>query len=382
MEKSIALDSPKGNTRVKTYMTRKEYLKEQKERNGRGLLGVFPARYPKEILWALNVVPVEIWDPPLKISASHAHLPPNTCSIVKHGLELVLQGKGQALDGYLFPHTCDALQNVASLIGHLLSKDKPCYFFYHPREPHHRSSRDYYLVQLKSLAAAMESQFGTLNHDELQVRVEQGRHISKLIRELYDLRAGGGLRANNVEFYRMIRRGEYLFPDDYIKDLEDFLAERRGETGPEQPAIILSGVIPNPTGILGLLDERMIRVSHDDFINGSRRLLALPPWQQLKDPFEQLTANYFALPPCSTKAAPVASRRDYILRIARDTGAQGIIFYVLKYCENEWFDIPILVADLERRGLPCLVLETEISRQFPAQLGIRIEAFFERVGIQ
>jgi benzoyl-CoA reductase/2-hydroxyglutaryl-CoA dehydratase subunit BcrC/BadD/HgdB len=362
-------------------MTRKEYLAEQKEGKGRGLLGVFPAQYPKEVLWALNVLPVEIWDPPLKISASHAHLPPNTCSIVKHGLELVLQGQGEILDGYLFPHTCDALQNVASLIGHLLSRDKPCYFLYHPREPHRRSSRAYYLAQLKSLVAAMERQFGTLKLDELQARVEQGRHISKLIRDVYDLRARGALRANNVEFYRTIRRGEYLFPDDYILELEGFLSERRGDRDPEQPAIVLSGVVPNPRGILDLLDERKIRVSHDDFINGSRRLLMADPPQDLKDPFEQLTARYFSLPPCSTKAAPAASRRDYLLRLAQETDAQGIIFYVLKYCENEWFDVPILVAELQKRGLPCLVVESEISQQFPAQLGTRVEAFIERVGI-
>ena len=373
---------PKGLKDPKSTMTRKKYVTGQKEGKGRGLLGVFPAQYPKEILWALNVLPVEIWDPPLKISASHAHLPPNTCSIVKHGLELVLQGQGEILDGYLFPHTCDTLQNVASLIGHFLSGDKPCYFFYHPREPHQRSSHAYYLAQLQTLVAAMESQFGTLKRDELKERVAQGRRISKLIHDLYDLRAGGALRANNVEFYRLIRRGEYLFPDDYIPELEGFLSERREAGGAEQPAIILSGVVPNPTGILDLLDERKIRVAHDDFINGSRRLLLTDPTQDLKDPFEQLTVKYFSLPPCSTKAASVATRRDYLLRIAQNTDAQGIILYIPKYCENEWFDVPILVTELQKHGLPCLVLESEISQRLPAQSGTRVEAFIESIGLQ
>jgi benzoyl-CoA reductase/2-hydroxyglutaryl-CoA dehydratase subunit BcrC/BadD/HgdB len=363
-------------------MTRKEYLTEQKEKNGRGLLGVFPARYPRELLWALNVLPVEIWDPPLTVSNSHAHLPPNTCSVVKHGLELVLRGQGEILDGYLFPHTCDALQNVASLIGHLLSPEKPSYFFYHPREPHRSSSRMYYLNQLKSLTASLERQFGTLKLDVLRARVEQGRRISQLIRELYDLRAQGALRADNVQFYQMIRQGEYLFVDDYIRELESFLSERRGGRGPELPAIIVSGVIPNPAGILRFLDERRIRVSHDDFINGSRRFLVDDLPQDLEDPFEYLTAQYFSLPPCSTKAAPVASRRDYLLRLARGANAQGIIFYILKYCENEWFDIPILVAELERLGVPCLVLESEFSPQFPAQSSTRVEAFLESIGVQ
>ena len=93
-------------------MTRREYLEEQKEK-GRRLIGVFPAHYPKEILWAFNCVPAEIWDPPLEVSGANAHLQPYICSVVKLGLELILQGKGDLLDGFLFPHTCDSIQNLS-----------------------------------------------------------------------------------------------------------------------------------------------------------------------------------------------------------------------------------------------------------------------------
>jgi len=74
-------------------MTRKEYLIRQKEEKGRKLFGIFPAHYPKEILWAMNVLPVEIWDPPLEVSHANAHLQPYICSVVKLGLELILQVK-------------------------------------------------------------------------------------------------------------------------------------------------------------------------------------------------------------------------------------------------------------------------------------------------
>jgi benzoyl-CoA reductase/2-hydroxyglutaryl-CoA dehydratase subunit BcrC/BadD/HgdB len=51
-----------NNLTQKELMTRKEYLMEQKEEKGRKLFGIFPAYYPKEILWAMNALPVEIWD--------------------------------------------------------------------------------------------------------------------------------------------------------------------------------------------------------------------------------------------------------------------------------------------------------------------------------
>jgi len=67
-------------------MTRKEYLMRQKEEKGRKLFGIFPAYYPKEILWAMNVLPVEVWDPPLEVNHANAHLQPYICSVVKLGL--------------------------------------------------------------------------------------------------------------------------------------------------------------------------------------------------------------------------------------------------------------------------------------------------------
>ena len=115
-------------------MTRKEYLIQQKKA-GRHVFGVFPAQYPREILWAMNAVPVEIWDPPLEITSANAHLQPYICSVVKLGLELILQGKCDDLDGFLFPHTCDSIQNLASIVNDYLGLEKPCYFFIPPRRP-------------------------------------------------------------------------------------------------------------------------------------------------------------------------------------------------------------------------------------------------------
>ncbi len=369
----------KGHLAVQETMTRREYIIKQKEGKGRRVFGVFPAQYPREILWAMNVVPVEIWDPPLELSYANAHLQPNICSVVKLGLELIMQGKCDGLDGFLFPHTCDSIQNLASIIHDCLGLKKPCYFFYHPREPYRGSSRIYYLGQLKSLVAALESQLGPLDLDELKRRIQQGQHISMLLQKLYDQRAKGKLAASNWDFYRMIRQGEYLFPDDFIPELEAFLARSEEEAKEGHPSVILSGIMPNPLGILTFLDNLGVVVAYDDFMIGSRRLL-IPP-SDLIDPFEQLTDCYFRMPPCPTKTSPIGKRRDYLLRMIEATDARGVIFYIVKFCEPEWFDIPNLVDELRKREIPALVLETELNQGFSGQVTNRLEAFMETIGL-
>ncbi|MGD8982995.1 MAG: 2-hydroxyacyl-CoA dehydratase family protein [Desulfobacteraceae bacterium] len=356
--------------------SRKEYLQVQKKSHGRYLFGVFPAQYPREILWALDALPVEIWDPPLEVSHANAHLQPYICSVVKQGLELILQGKCDDLDGFLFPHTCDSIQNLASIVNDYLGMDKPCYFFYHPKAPYQASSRQYYIEQLRTLVSRLEKQLGPIEPAQLEHRVGQGQKMAALIRELFNLRANGRLRASNAHFYQAIRYTEYLHPDDLIPLLEGFLADSKGQAG-GGPAVILSGVLPNPPEILTLLDDLGVRVADDDLISCSRRLL-MPP-SQADDPFEALAEGYFGMPPCTTKDSSVSERLDYLLEKIDRTGAKGVIFYVVKFCEPELFDIPQLVEELKKRDVVTLIIDTELHQGLSGQLKTRVEALVEMI---
>ncbi len=356
-------------------MARRDYLEQQRAK-GRRLIGVFPAHYPREILWAFNCLPVEIWDPPIEISGANAHLQPYICSVVKLGLELILQGKGDILDGFLFPHTCDSIQNMASIVYDYLGVDKPCYFFYHPKAPYRPSSRRYYLEQLKSLVSRLERDLGPINTTELKQRVTQGYELASLLRGIYDARRHGALSASNAEFYRMVRQGEYLHPDDFIPLLKDFLKAFKGGD-PKGPGVILSGVVPNPSEILTLLDELGIRVVDDDLLCCGRRIPLNITMAQ--DPFEALADSYFAMPPCTTKDSPLESRIDSLIEKIAASQARGVIFYLVKFCEPEWFDVPRVAEAVKRAGTAVLTVDVDLNRGLSGQLTTRIEAFVEMI---
>jgi benzoyl-CoA reductase/2-hydroxyglutaryl-CoA dehydratase subunit BcrC/BadD/HgdB len=354
--------------------SRREYIREQKERHDRHVLGVFPAQYPKEILWAWNILPVEIWDPPVETTQANAHLQPYICSIVRSGLELVLQGKCADLDGFLFPHTCDSVQNLASIVNDYLGIDKACYFFYHPKAPYRASSRAYYLEQLRDFASLLERRWGPVERDALEKRLTQGQEVASLVKEAYDLRAAGTLRATNDDFYGVIRQGEFLHPDDFVPLLRGFLDTSRGVAQPG-PTVILSGVIPNPPELLRLLDELGVAVGEDDLLNCSRRLLI--PSVAAVDPFEALADSYFLMPPCTTRNASIQERIEHLLDKVERSGAAGVIFWMIKFCEPELFDLPQLVEALKRKSVATLVLDAELHQGLSGQMRTRIEAFAE-----
>ena len=360
-------------------MNRLEYLLNQKQSHGRRIFGVFPAQYPKEILWAHNILPAEIWDPPPADEAARIHLQPYICSVVHRGLELLLSGKADFLDGLLFPHTCDSIQNTASMVNDYLDLNIPCRFFQHPKAPYRDSSRKYYLAQLKNLDSVLTQEFGPPPKGELEKRVEQGRVISDLLREIYGLRETGQLGLSNLDFYEHVRRGEYMWPDDYLLELESLLAGKQEVGEPGRTGLVLSGVLPGPAGLLELLDHLGVEIVGDDLLSCSRRFLSQPRYR-INHPLPSLAQDYFSLPPCTTKGSPLSERLDYLTDLVRAGRARGIIFNVVKFCEPELFDLPNLRAGLRERKIDSLVVETEVREPLSGALATRVEAFLEMLG--
>jgi benzoyl-CoA reductase/2-hydroxyglutaryl-CoA dehydratase subunit BcrC/BadD/HgdB len=353
--------------------TRREHLRSQKDQ-GRRVVGVFPAQYPRELLWAHNALPVEIWDPPLTSRAADAHLQPYICSVVGRGLELLLQGKAAEVDGFLFPHTCDSIQNLASVVHDYIGLDKPCWFFYHPKEPHRASAHEYYLRQLELLDQALARELGPRAEGALEQAVEWGRRICGLMGRLYAANAAGELDLDAAGFCRLVRRAEWLWPEALIPELEAALARRR-QRPDGRTAVVLSGVLPNPPEILRVVEEAGFRLGFDDLLAMSRRWLTdYPP---AGDPWEALAGAYFGLPPCSSKDSPLDRRLAWLADIAGRCQARGVIFYLVKFCETELFDVPILTQELKRRGLAAISLDTEINQGLSGQITTRVEAFLE-----
>jgi len=54
-----------------------------------------------------------------------------------------------------------------------------------------------------------------------------------------------------------------------------------------------------------------------------------------------------------------------------------VVFYDVKFCEPEQFDLPQLRAGLQSSGLPSISLEVDLSGGLSHQVVTRLEAFVE-----
>ncbi len=349
---------------------RKAVIQDIKSRGGM-VAAVLPIHYPRALLRAFNIFPVEVWGPPrVDVSLGGSQLQSYVCAIVQNALSFIKMGALEIADLILIPHTCDSLQGLTSLLIDMVKPPSPVFPLYLPRG---RREEDVIFLaeELQSLYAGLAELTGRRPTDaELLAAIAREELCDQLSGRLYEQRQTLGL--GNLDFYRLLRSREYLPAEEFAALAESALAVEAAPL-PGTP-LLLSGILPEPMMVLDLIEEMKGLVVADDFAGCGRRLYrpGLSP-----EPFRRLAESLVAAPPDPTRGNAIGDRVQFLVEMAAKTYARGVIFYEVKFCEPELFDLPELRAALKERGLVSLHIEVDINNPLPQQTATRIGAFLE-----
>jgi benzoyl-CoA reductase/2-hydroxyglutaryl-CoA dehydratase subunit BcrC/BadD/HgdB len=360
------------------HVTREAYIRRQRSEHGRKAVAVLPVHYPKELLTALDLLAVELWGPPGAPRGDAAgRIQTYVCAVVRNALGFLASGGADAVDAVLFPHTCDSIQQLATLASDFGGWGKPALTFLHPKDPGRPSARTFAAAELRALAGRLEAVAGrSLAPDRLAAAIRLHRQIDGHRAALLDGRAS--LPLDDRALYGLLRRGEWLWPEEHLAELR--VARERLGSGPP-PArvpVLLTGYVPEPADILETLNVAGAFVAADDYASVGRRLVREED-APVGDPWEALLARYLSAPPCPTRAADQGARMRHLEGLLERSGARGVVVHVVKFCEPELFDVPAIRRTFAARGVPVLVLEGELERQLSGQAITRIEAFAEMI---
>ncbi len=357
-------------------LTRTEYIQRQRELHGRRTVAVLPVHHPKQLLTALDVLSVELWGPPGPPRGDAAgRLQPYVCAVARNALAFLAAAGADAVDAVLFPHTCDSIQGLATLVTDLGGWSKPALTFLHPKGLERPGVRAFLEAELRALACALEALAGRrLEPARLAAAVRLHDEIDAARAELLDGRAR--LDLSDPELYALLRRGEWLWPEDHLAELRAARAALRPAPVQTGVPILVSGYVPEPAAILEVLRDAGAYVAADDYAAVGRRVVRAPAFEG-GDPWAALVERHLAAPPCPTRAAEQGARIRHLEALRERSGARGVLLHLVKFCEPELFDVPAIRAAFARRGVPVLVVEGELEAALPAQVVTRVEAFVE-----
>ena len=367
---------------------RSEIIREHKQRGGR-IAAVTPIHYPRALLRTFDILPVEVWGPP-QVDASYgaAHLQPYVCSIVRNALAFQQMGSLDVADVIVVPHACDSLQGLGSLLIDFIRPKQPVIPLYLSRG-RRASDIEFLANELRSVYRQLEQITGrSPSNTELMDSVQREEAGDELLAQLHQRRRY--LPLTDAQLYRLIRTREYVPAESFARLALTTLAQAspppsaplprhaagEGESRRGIP-IILSGIVPEPMSLFESIAEMGGLVVADDFACCGRRLY---PRGTSDDPFQRMAESILGAPPDSTRGHSIQERLDHLVRLVKTAEAKGLVFYNVKFCEPELFDLPILRKELQEAGIPTATIEVDIGDPLSHQTLTRLEAFLEMIG--
>lgn len=352
---------------------RKEIIK--KIRNEKKLIAaVFPVHYPRELLRAFDIHPVEVWGPPKSnVSLSGKHLQSYVCSVIQSSLSFIVKGGLKGVDMILVPHSCDSLQGFGSILIDYMDLDIPVLTFYIPRGKR-EEDLNFLVDEIKRVYEELSNFFGKKPSEEkLMEKILKEEEVDLLIEKAYLKHIE--FKTESFEFYEILRLREYLPQLDFKKFLENFLGARHEKRNSKIP-IIISGVLPEPMEIFRYIEDEDGVVIDDDFLSIKRRIYGKG---KSNDPFLRMAERLLFGHPDTTKGSSFLDRLNFLLELVKKSDAKGFVFYNVKFCEPESFYYPIIRSELKKMGISSILIEVDINEGLPYQGVTKIGALIESI---
>ena len=342
----------------------------------RPVIGVMPAYFPLELIDAAGGYPVQLWGNNLPIEKSDAYLQSYCCSVARSVLELELRGIADMVKAYAFTSLCDTLVNLREIYRSIFTK--PTLELSIPITQTVEARNNYLKSIVQSVTDGLEEVTGRKMTPESLQRASQrfGRSRS-LQRRLYRIRRENPGIVKNHDFYTVIKSAFFLPVDIYIGMLENLLTDLDQLEGEDhnRPKLLLSGMVFDPLEVYKIMDESGVSIVDDDFANGWRTIAK----DDLKtENLAQGVTEYLFNPaPCCCIYNPDHDRYTYLLEKVKESGADGVLFWYIKFCEPDAFDRPQLMKRLKEEGLAVAFIDLELTMTNFDQLKTRIDAFCE-----
>jgi benzoyl-CoA reductase subunit C len=333
-------------------------VREWKARTGGLAIGYMPIYVPCELLDAQGVLPVGLMGAraDLEIIRGDAYYQSYICHIPRSTIELGLNGSYDCLDGVLFPAICDVIRNLSGMWT-MLFPDKYVRYLDVPQNFDPKIGGAFYRQELESLASDLAAR-GARPYDAEALRVSIGRYnlLRQAVRALYDLRADQPWKVPTSELYVMLRATLVLPVEEATALLTDYrhAALAAADRKPmDQARVMLTGSFCEqpPLGLIRTLERAGCYIVDDDFVQIGRWIKSDISTEG--DPLEQLVMAFLTDAVASPTRYHVSGEKggELAARLAARR-AEGVIFCAPSFCDPALLDQPMMVAAVERQGVP------------------------------
>ncbi|WP_455129682.1 2-hydroxyacyl-CoA dehydratase subunit D [Pseudoramibacter alactolyticus] len=138
--------------------------------------------------------------------------------------------------------------------------------------------------------------------------------------------------------------------------------------------VIVTGLTLEPEGILGIFEQFGLSVVGDDLAHESRQFRTDVPYYG--DPIPKQWQDHRG---CSLAMDPYKERIEMSVEMVRVTDADGLVVALMKFCDSEEYDVPIIMDACKKAGIPMLIIEIDQQARAYEQIRTRLQSFAENL---
>jgi benzoyl-CoA reductase subunit C len=345
-------------------------------------IAYFPVYAPVELIHACGMLPVGLngAGDQLDIQYADARFGSFICSVIKTTLEMGLTKHLDPFDGLLFSSICDSARNLCFVMKRNFP-DLYTDFLHLPHNPNSPASVDFLVSEYRRLQEQLERISGTtMTTRALSESLETYNENRRLTRQLYDERARNPHLIRTSELYALVRAGNFLPVEQHTALLRQTVHELPSRTGKQRDSIriVIEGSFCEqpPLDLIKILEEAGCYIVDDDFNLGTRWFFKDVPVNG--DPMRALADGYANASVYSSVRHDFRNpRHKGLIEKARRRNADAVILLIAKFCEPAYFDYVLFKQELEKEGIPHLLMEFEEKMFTFERLRTEVETFVE-----
>ncbi|KOR25030.1 phenyllactyl-CoA dehydratase subunit FldC [Clostridium sp. L74] len=354
----------------------KKTIVKHMEETGQKAIGCMPLYVPEELVSAAGMIPVGVWGTDTELSEAKTYFPAFICSILQTTLEAALNGEYDILSGMMIGNYCDSLKCMGQNFK-LAVKDIEFIPVTIPQNRKMDAGKEFLKSQYKMVIQQLEKISGNKITDEaLDKAIEIHDEHRKIMNEFTMLASQYPSEITPIKRNYVMKSAYIMDKKQHTEKVKELISEIK-MLAPDQfngKRVITTGIIADSEDLLKILEENNIAIVGDDIAHESRQYRTLTP--DANTPMDRL-AEQFANKECSTLYDPEKKRGKYIVDMAKERKADGIIFVMTKFCDPEEYDYPQMKKDFEEAGIPHVLIETDMQMKNYEQARTAIQAFSE-----
>ena len=316
-----------------------------------------------------------------------------TCEYARALLERAIEGGYKFLDALIGVDACSMMNRSMEHFEILQVNDKPNFFVTHTDMPF--KITDYtvegYRKQMRiRVLDRLTEVFGVDTSDAaIRKAVEEHNEVCKIIQEIREMRKAENPVITGYEFH-VLNLVTYVCPKSQIlpylqETLEELKTRKPDKKNPFRARVAIVGSEIDDPNLTKLIEGCGALVVSDRYCFGSTPGREVIELKDDEDALTQICRHYMEVSECARYIADekVLQRRETADRLAKEFGAEGIIYEQMKYCDYWGFERALVSHIMhDEYGWPVLSIDRLYNNGNSGQLRTRVQAFVESLEIK